>query len=48
MAQDIEDGNIESLESLIEVKENKPNEECKYSSWLANNLSPLEGDENLQ
>lgn len=34
MAQDIQDGNVESLESLIEVKENKPNEEYKYSAWL--------------
>lgn len=34
MAQDIQNGNVENLESLIEVKKNKPNAEYKYSAWL--------------
>lgn len=34
MAQDIKDGNVENLESLIEVKKNKPNSDYKYGAWL--------------
>ena len=45
MAQDIQDGNVEDLESLIEVKTNKPNEGYKYSAWLGPWACSIDGDD---
>lgn len=45
MAQDIKDGNIESLESLIDVKRNPSYSEYKYSAWLGPWSCDIDGND---